>query len=74
MQEAINNKDKHEIIQNILDYESDSSIEFSESDENNKKDNDHENEKLLKLTKKSNHTINNLNCSNKIEQLSIVKQ
>ena len=62
--EAINNKDKNEIIQSTCDYDCDSSKDFSECEVNFKKDDDFDYENNKAHTKK----INNFN---KIDQVSI---
>jgi hypothetical protein len=68
LHEAINTKDKHEIIHSTLDNESDSSSEASDSDENNiiKKDSDGINKKSS-----NNNNNNQTRFSIKDDQLSI---
>ena len=61
--EVINSKDKNEIIQSTFDYESDSSTDLSECDDNLKKDDDFDSHKIN--NKKVNHGFN------KVDQLSI---
>ena len=66
--EAINNKDKDEIIQSTYDYEYDSSKELSECEDNFKKDDDFDYQNNKANTIKNNHGLNNFN---KIDRLSI---